>query len=103
MEKDKSNGGTAAGDGRTITLNGVTYAKGLGAHATSEIVYNLGGAYSTFQTDIGVDDEEGVNGSVDFQIYADGMLLLDSDTMTASSPTLSYIVSVAGVFVVPGR
>ena len=33
VEKDKSNGEQAAGDGRTITLNTVTFAKGLGAHA----------------------------------------------------------------------
>ena len=33
VERDMSNGGLAAGDGRTITLNGVTYPKGLGVHA----------------------------------------------------------------------
>jgi hypothetical protein len=43
VEKDKSNGENLAGDGRTLTLNGVTYAKGLGVHAASEVVYNLGG------------------------------------------------------------
>src|SRR4030095_6410355 len=32
IERDKSNGEQAAGDGRTITLNGSTYAKGLGVH-----------------------------------------------------------------------
>ena len=30
VEKDQSNGEQATGDGRVITLNGVTYAKGLG-------------------------------------------------------------------------
>ncbi len=97
VEKDMSNGGQNAGDGHPLTLNGVIYTKGLGVNSISTIIYNLGGAYATFQTDMGVDDEEGVNGSVDFQIYADGVLMFDSDIMTASSPTFSYSLSVAGV------
>lgn len=44
VEKDMSVGGTAAGDGRTITLDAITYAKGLGVHAPSEVRYALGSA-----------------------------------------------------------
>ena len=40
-EKDQSNGGNLAGDGKILTLNGVTYTKGLGVHGNSEIVYDL--------------------------------------------------------------
>jgi hypothetical protein len=43
VEKDKSNGQQPAGDGRTITLNGKTYAKGLGMHAPADVRYALGG------------------------------------------------------------
>ena len=32
-ERDRSNGELGASDGATLTLNGVTYAKGLGVHA----------------------------------------------------------------------
>ncbi|TLZ91102.1 MAG: hypothetical protein E6K04_06590, partial [Methanobacteriota archaeon] len=39
VERDMSNGGQAAGDGRTLTLNGLTYAKGLGAYAPSAIEF----------------------------------------------------------------
>jgi hypothetical protein len=92
-----SNGGQAAGDGHTITLNGVTYAKGLGVNAISQIVYNLGGAYSSFLSDIGIDDEEATFGTVDFQVLADGVKIYDSGTMTATSATKSINVSVAGV------
>jgi hypothetical protein len=35
LERDRSNGDLAAGDGSPLTLNGVTYAKGLGVHAPS--------------------------------------------------------------------
>ena len=49
---------TCSGDGHAITLNGVTYAKGLGTHAVSQIVYTIGGQYSTFASDVGIDDED---------------------------------------------
>jgi hypothetical protein len=75
VEKDRSNGETGATDGRTITLNGTTHAKGLGVHASSDVRYDLNGAYSTFISDVGVDDEVGSRGSVVFQVYADGALL----------------------------
>ncbi|MEJ2009202.1 MAG: NPCBM/NEW2 domain-containing protein [Acidobacteriota bacterium] len=96
-EKDMCNGEKAAGDGGTITLNGVTYAKGLGVHANSQITYNLGGNYSRFISDIGVDDEEGSLGSVVFQVWADGVKIYDSGLMTGSSATRTVNVDVTGV------
>lgn len=96
VELDTSNGEAAAGDGQTITLNGVAYGKGIGAHANSEIVYDLGGEYSSFVADVGIDDEVGSHGTVIFRVYADGELLYDSGVMTGDSPTRSINVSVAG-------
>jgi hypothetical protein len=95
-ERDMSNGEQAAGDGRTITLNGVTYAKGLGVHAASTVIYNLGGKYSKFISDIGVDDEMGSTGSVVFQVWADGVQIYDSGIMTGSSATKTVSVDVTG-------
>ncbi|HVT90261.1 MAG TPA: NPCBM/NEW2 domain-containing protein, partial [Tepidisphaeraceae bacterium] len=83
-EKDKSNGEQGTGDGHTISLHGVTYAKGLGVHAASTIVYNLGGSYSTFISDVGIDDETNGGGSVNFQVYLDNVLVYDSGKMFAS-------------------
>ena len=57
MEKDKSNGNCAAGDGLTLRINGTSYAKGLGGHATSDVSYFLGGACTRFKASIGIDDE----------------------------------------------
>ena len=95
-EKDASNGESLSGDGKTITLNGTTYAKGLGAHAYSEIVYNLNSRYATFLSDIGVDDEIADGGSVIFQVWLDGTNVYDSGMMTASSATKTVNVSVSG-------
>ncbi len=96
MEKDLSNGEQAAGDGHIITLNGVTYAKGLGVHAASDVRYNLAGACQAFAADIGVDDESGANGSVTFQVWADGVSLYDSGLMTATTTTKSISLDVTG-------
>ena len=96
-EKDMSNGEQGAGDGHTITLNGVTYAKGLGVHAASDLKFSLGGQYTTFTSDIGIDDEVGSNGSVDFQVLTDnGLKLYDSGTMTGSTATKTVSVNVSG-------
>ena len=78
VEKDMSNGGSASGDGHTLTLNGVTYSKGLGVNSVSDIVYDLGGGYSRFLSDVGVDDEELYDGSVVFQVYADGTKIFET-------------------------
>jgi hypothetical protein len=86
VEKDTSNGENAAGDGHTISIRGTTFTKGLGCHAYSEINVPLNGLYSIFSSSIGIDDEVGGNGSVDFQVYADGTKIYDSGTLTGKSP-----------------
>jgi hypothetical protein len=84
--------------GNPITLAGVTYAKGLGTHAASTIVYNLAGGYASFVSTVGIDDEENGKGAgeVDFQVYGDGVLLFDSGVLT-NGQTANIAVSVAGV------
>jgi alpha-galactosidase len=84
IEKDRSNGSQTAGDGRTLTINGTTYAKGLGVHAVSEISYYLGRACTSFSSSAGIDDET-ANGSVVFQVFADGTKIADSGTMTGAA------------------
>ncbi len=95
VERDLSNGEQASGDGKTLTLNGVTYAKGLGAHAASDVRYALSGCTS-FQSDIGLDDEVGPNGTVAFQVFLDGVKAYDSGTMTGSSATKSITLDLTG-------
>ncbi|MCU1330072.1 MAG: hypothetical protein JWN34_5442 [Bryobacterales bacterium] len=96
VEKDMSNGETNEIDGQTITINGRRYDKGLGVHAESDVRYYLGGNYSTFTADLGVDDETLGVGSVVFQVWADGDLLYDSGVMTGNGPTRTINVNVTG-------
>lgn len=83
--------------GNTITLNGATYTSGLGVNAYSGLEYRLGAVASRFQADIGVDDEVGANGSVVFQVYADGLKIYDSGVMTGGAPHQSIDLDVTGV------
>lgn len=97
VEKDRSNGENGANDGRTIRLNGVAYAKGLGVHAVSEVRVPLNGNYTRFISDIGIDDEmDGTPGTAQFEVWADGVRLYQSPDMNTSSPTLTIDVDVTG-------
>ena len=96
FERDQSNGEQAANDGQTLTLNGTTYAKGLGVHATSDLSYTVPTGCTTFTAAVGVDDEVGVSGDVIFRVYVNGSLQYDSGAMGGSSPTKTLSVAVTG-------
>ena len=73
VEKDRSNGERAPGDGGPIRLNGQAPREGAGRPR------RLGGplparraSSPTFLAEVGVDDEVGDAGSVVFQVWADG-------------------------------
>jgi hypothetical protein len=83
--------------GNPITLRGTVYSSGIGTHANSTITYNIAGQYSTFVSDIGIDDDSNGQGSVYFQVIADGKVLYTSGTLTGSSPVVHLNINVAGV------
>jgi len=95
-EKNTSNGENVAGDGKTITLGGVTFEKGIGVHAASEIDVPLGGQYKSFLADVGVDDEVMANGSIVFRVLVDGVEKFNSGTMTGDAPAKKVMVDVSG-------
>ncbi|MDX6740592.1 NPCBM/NEW2 domain-containing protein [Actinocorallia sp. A-T 12471] len=97
VERNRSNGGSAAGDGQPLTIGGTVYAKGIGVHADSAVHVYLGRACHRFEAKVGVDAEVGTNGSVRFQVYGDGVLLAYTDVLrggagpvTISVPTKGY-------------
>lgn len=96
VERDRSNGGSKAGDGRTIRLNGVSFSKGLGVHATSDVRYALGSGAARFLADVGVDDECGASGSVRFEVFVDGVKVFSGSKVTGSSATVAVNVKVSG-------
>ena len=78
-------------------MAGNTYSKGIGTHAIGGHEFNLGGVCSRFVSDIGVDDEVGGNGSVIFQVFADGTKIYDSGIMTGSTATKTVDLDATGV------
>jgi len=82
--------------GHPLTVAGVKYARGLGASAASQILYQLGGGCSTFTADVGVDDETGSGGEVVFQVWTDGVKLYDSGDVKSGQAARSMSVDLAG-------
>src|SRR5579884_2259417 len=96
VERDMSNGEQAAGDGHTITINGVTFAKGLGVHANSDVKVYLGGHCTTFTASVGVDDETAGAGSVTFSVLADGKALTTTPVIHGYQAATSLSVDLTG-------
>ncbi len=97
IEMDKSNGQDAAGDGTTIKLKGVSYAKGIGVHANSQIIYNLNNNFGRFITHIGIDDEvnDATEGTtVIFKVYKDNILSYTSAVLNKNSATIKLNIDV---------
>ncbi|WP_406835718.1 NPCBM/NEW2 domain-containing protein [Streptomyces sp. AHU1] len=100
VERDTSNGESAAGDGHPITLGGAVYAKGLGVHAESSVAYYTGTVCETVSAEVGVDDEKGARGTVAFAIWADGVEVASSGTLTNAVPARPLTADVTGARVV---
>ncbi|MDH6492382.1 hypothetical protein M2157_008381 [Streptomyces sp. SAI-127] len=96
VERNTSNGESAAGDGHPITMGGVVYAKGLGAHAESAVEYYTGAACETVTADVGVDDEKGANGTVAFEIWADGTKVAATGVLTNAMPAEPLTADITG-------
>jgi hypothetical protein len=58
--------------GHDLRLGGQTYEKGLGMHSASRLTYDLKGGYRRFEAVVGLDDQEGLDGSVRVQVLVDG-------------------------------
>ncbi|MET8082255.1 beta-galactosidase [Streptomyces sp. NPDC005303] len=100
VERDSSVGEQAAGDGRTITVAGVGYAKGLGTNALSDVQLYLGGSCSRLTAQVGVDDETNGAGTVTFSVIADGRTLVTTPTIGGRQTAVPIDVDVSGAQVV---
>lgn len=64
-----------------LSVNYFFYRQGIGTHANSRLVFDLGKKFKRFSTDFGVDTEANAEASVIFEIYGDGKLLFSSPKM----------------------
>lgn len=100
VELDRSNGRKEAGDGTPISFGGTTYAKGLGVHAPSEVVYHLGGRAGRFTALVGIDDfskDQSAAGATRAVIRGDGRTLLTTRTLTAAAGPVPIDLDVRGI------
>ncbi|MGP3984878.1 glycoside hydrolase family 2 TIM barrel-domain containing protein [Streptomyces sp. KR80] len=96
VERDTSNGESAGGDGKTLSIGGKTYERGLGVHADSTVEVYLGSNCSTFTAEIGLDDEVDPNGSVVFEVYADAKKVYTSKVLTGPDTAVPIEAAVTG-------
>lgn len=100
VERDQSNGETDEGDGAPLSLNGTTYAKGLGTHAPASVRYFLAGQCSSFSATVGLDDKQASRGSISFEVLGDGRSLASTDVLTPANRTADISADLSGVRVV---
>ena len=74
------------------------FARGLGTHAKSEIVYKLDPAdgWKLFTAYVGVDNAGGPNGTLEFKVYTDGKLAASSGRVTAAHEAIPIWAEVNG-------
>lgn len=86
-------------NGTTMQVSGVQYSQGIGIHANSRIVYNLGGAYTTFTGLVGRDDgadNDWDGGKVVFSVKTDGVTVWSSSVHGNTSGAESFSIPVSG-------
>ena len=85
--------------GQALKIGGREFARGLGTHANSRVVYDLGGRCSRFEAWVGVDAEMAAykEPSVVFQVFGDGKKLFDSGVMRIDTPARRAGADLRGV------
>ncbi|HEX6354900.1 NPCBM/NEW2 domain-containing protein [Actinophytocola sp.] len=101
VERNTSVGSAPTGDGRTLTINGRTYDKGLGTHAEASVLFYLAGKCSGLTVDVGIDDErdprpDPTQGTAIFEIWADGTKVADSGLRTWQDDALTLSANLTG-------
>jgi len=86
-------------EGHPLSIGGQKFDKGLGTHANSEFILDLGGRAENFTAQVGVDDEVGQGkGTVTFRLVADaGKVLWQSKELHSGDAPVPVNVPLAGV------
>lgn len=82
--------------GHALSLNGVTYEKGLGLHARCRLVFDLRGEYRRFSAIAGIDDELRCGRAV-LSIIADGKPLVDRLLLDRTQPARKLDLDLRGL------
>jgi hypothetical protein len=97
VERDRSVGGTNAGDGTPLTIAGTVYPKGLGTNSISNVTICLSGNCSKFSSLVGNDADAGSSGSMTFSVLGDGKPLAATQTIMGNAPAQQISADLTGV------
>jgi Gpi18-like mannosyltransferase len=84
-------------DGKPLTVNGYKFAKGLGTHASSTIIYNLGSRYRFLEGWVGLDDEQSRGNKIEFFIYGDAKLVYKSGLIKGRQDPRYFHLPIKGI------
>ena len=96
VERNRSHGDTQGGDGPPLTVRGVTYTKGLGVRAPSDIRVRLNGACTAFVATLAIDDEVQGGGTVVAGVLVDGRIAFQSALIDGLTPPVAVAVDLTG-------
>jgi hypothetical protein len=86
-------------DGNPLSVAGRAYAKGIGTHSTSELRFDIGGAFARFTALVGIDDEvkpEKPNEAI-FEVWGDGTRRWTSGSVRSGAAAVPVDVDIGGV------
>jgi len=84
-------------DNNDLIIDGTTYKRGVGTHATSKMMINLNGYGDRIKGAVGVDDESGEQATVEFYILGDKKVLWESYRMKKGYPAKQFDIDISGV------
>lgn len=84
-------------DNRRMSIAGKQFEKGIGTHANSVIPLKLDGNATKITGWVGLDDETGNQGSVEFSIKADGKEIWKSGTMKSGTAAKQFKLDIKDV------
>ena len=83
--------------GGPITIGKRSYARGIGVHAYTALVYELNAEFERFMAEVGIDDSMGGRGNAIFRVRGDGRVLFESPPMSGGDKPVTVSVTLAGV------
>jgi hypothetical protein len=73
-------------EGGFLSVAGRRRERGVGCHSRCELEYEIGGEFSSFVAEIGVDDAARGRGEVVFRVIVDGRPAFESDPVRGGAP-----------------
>ena len=82
--------------GLPLQIGASKYSKGIGTHAPAEMLIELDGAYTSFQSSVGLQWQDSEEGSVVFKVLVDGKEAFNSGTMRKHDPAKPVNIPLKG-------